>query len=588
MLDSGFRISDLNNIPVNGKDSKFKNRIALDNTYLLSYAHTIYGINYNKQNYKIPLTSIREDIKGFIGVESLVAPWSEQLKLWHGNWENDASSNKSYIKVWDESESLHEHYNPDKFADKENSYYIISDCPFPYESGELNNRDKGEKAASELFDGDAYTNNSINIPIKAADPHPDTKKLVTKSYIDERLSAKRLVEVTTDFYVRDYDCTYIIRAGEIKNKAFDNCFKVRYPESFNKKVLHNKIEFSVLVEGEWNAEKNMWVPATKADTNWKFFNSEGQEIQVVWLNNGENTPVQISKDYLYDNAQYIVFRFETATDNISATPIRKNVEGHNIITDYETEANYKVFVTCENLLYRSKGIETINGLECIAANIKSSDNSIKVVATQNGSAADIDLTTVDTITSVKSTDKSVTVVKTQNGSNIDYDLSIDTTDKTDVKGDDFISVEKKQNTFHLSFEASTLSTRSYIEKLPADGRIDLSVAANKTYWTDVATPKISIRNPYSIGTELVTFHLLFKTSVDTFIDTDQHFIWANSFGSNPPTFKANRLYHITFNNIYALTDDNSPFYSAAGFAKINWFVDSESVEKTVGWADGVN
>ena len=208
MLDSGFRISDLNNIPVNGKDGKFKNRIALDNTYLLSYAHTVYGINYNKHNYKIPLMSIRDDIKGYIGIESLVAPWSEQLKLWHGSWQHPAARNKSYVYQWTEDDKLHEHYAPEKFNDKENSYYIIKDAPFPYESGELNNRNRGEKPSSEISEGLGYANTSINVPIKTADPHPDTNKIVTKAYVDERLASKRLVEVSTDFYVRDYDCTY--------------------------------------------------------------------------------------------------------------------------------------------------------------------------------------------------------------------------------------------------------------------------------------------------------------------------------------------------------------------------------------------
>ena len=428
MLDSGFRISDLNNIPVNGKDGKFKNRIALDNTYLLSYAHTVYGINYNKHNYKIPLMSIRDDIKGYIGIESLVAPWSEQLKLWHGSWQHPAARNKSYVYQWTEDDKLHEHYAPEKFNDKENSYYIIKDAPFPYESGELNNRNRGEKPSSEISEGLGYANTSINVPIKEADPHPDTNKIVTKAYVDERLAAKRLVEVSTDFYVRDYDCTYIIRSEDIKDNKFDNCFKIRYPESFNKRVLHNKIEFSVLIEGVWSAAKNKWVPAITSDTNWKFFNSEGNEIEITWLNNTDNTPVQISEEYLYDNAQYLVFRFETVTDNISIATITENIEGKDIISEYKTTANYKVFANCENLLYRATGIKILNNLEGIAANIKSSDNSIKVQTTQSGSNVNVDLTAIDTKTTIESPDKSVDIEKVISGSNIKYNLSVDVGD----------------------------------------------------------------------------------------------------------------------------------------------------------------
>lgn len=587
MLDSGFRISDLNNIPVNGKDGKFKNRIALDNTYLLSYAHTVYGINYNKHNYKIPLMSIRDDIKGYIGIESLVAPWSEQLKLWHGSWQHPAARNKSYVYQWTEDDKLHEHYAPKKFNDKENSYYIIKDAPFPYESGELNNRNRGEKSSSEISEGLGYANTSINVPIKAADPHPDTNKIVTKAYIDERLASKRLVEVSTDFYVRDYDCTYIVRSEDIKNNK-SGCIKIRYPESFNKRALHNKIEFSVLIEGVWSTAKNKWVPAITTDTNWKFFNSEGNEIEITWLNNTDNTPVQISEEYLYDNAQYLVFRFETVTDDISFAPITENIEGEDIVSEYKTTANYKVFANCENLLYRATGIKILNNLEGIAANIKSSDNSIKVQTTQSGSNVNVDLTTIDTKTTIESPDKSVDIEKVTSGSNIKYNLSVDVGDKTDIRGDSFIDAEKKGSYWQLEFNPGNLSTRSYIQKLPDNGEVDLSTAANRTFWTDNPTPKISVRNAYLIGNEVVSFNLLLKTTEDTKIDTDIHFLWGNTINDLSPTFKANRLYHITFTNIYGLDDNNNPFWGIIGFGKINWFIDSDLIDKTIGWADHVN
>ena len=587
MLDSGFRISDLNNIPVNGKDGKFKNRIALDNTYLLSYAHTVYGINYNKQNYKIPLNSIRNDIKGYIGIESLVAPWSEQMKLWHGSWKDMSSRNKSYVYQWTDNDKLHEHYNPDKFTDKSNSYFIIKDVPYPYESGELNNRDKGEKTASELNDGLAYANNSINVPIKDADPHPDTNKLVTKAYIDERLASKRLVEVGTDFYVRDYDCTYIIRAEDIRQANFDNCIKIHYPESFNKIALHNKIKFSVLVEGIWSSSENKWIPATNSDVNWKFFDFENIEVAAIWLNNSENTPVQISEKYLYDNAQYLIFNFETVTDDIESKEVTTNIEDRNIVTDYSLKANYKVFATCENLLYRSSGIEILNNYQGVAANIKSANNSVNVTTTQSGSTINVDLS-VDK-TQVISSDKTVTVTPNINGNLIKYDLSVEVGDKTNIEGDNFINASKKDDIWKLSFNASSLSNRTFIKKLPANGAVDLKSEGNTTFWTDVVKPVIAVRNSYSIGNEIVIFHLLLKTTEDVTIDTDGHFIWPNTSNGQSPTFKAKRLYHFTFNNIYGLEGDNSPFGSIAGFAKVNWFVDSDIIENSsIGWADHAN
>lgn len=266
MLESGLKISNLPTIPINSKNSNFKNKIGLENTFFLSYAHSTYGINYNKQNYKVPLNALREDFRGYIGLESLVAPWSEQLKLWHGYW-NNVDKNKSYVYEWKISERNHEHYAPQKFCDLENSYYIIKDAPFPFETEDLNNRGRGECSSVEQSDGIAYINNSINTPIQAGDPYPDSNKIVTKSYIDERLAGKRLIEVHHKFYVRDYDCTYVIRASEF-DKSVDK-IKIYLPEGYKKRSLHNKIEFTLLIEGK--LVNNSYIPPTENKIEWEIW-----------------------------------------------------------------------------------------------------------------------------------------------------------------------------------------------------------------------------------------------------------------------------------------------------------------------------
>lgn len=542
MLESGFRISDLKNIPVHKHDCPFRDKIALDNTFLLSYSHTIYGINYNRQNYKIPLNSIRDDIKGYIGVESISRPWSGQLKLWQGSW-TSTDKNKSYVYVWKEQERNDVNYTPEKFNDLENSYFIIKDCPFPFETGDLNNRDRGEKAASELSEGIAYTNNSINTPIKAADPCPDSNKIVTKSYIDERLASKRIIEVATDFYVRDYDCTYIIRASELEN--FDKNFKIRFPESFNKRALHNKIEFSILVEGIWDTNKQKWVPAISDKTSWSFFNSEGENVNVVWVNNDSNTPVQISEEYLYENAQYLIFRFETATDSIDATPILETIDEQTLVTDYKTEANYKVFITCENLLYRNSGTNIVNNHKGIALNIGSKDNSVKISTEQSGSTIDIDLSVkVTDDTEIKSADNYISVLKDNNDNGI-WKIGLNT--------------DQLPNNF---------ANKSIIEKLPSE--IDITSAANKVFWTDEPAPSILVRNHSKLGNEVVNFHLFFIVKENTIIKTsDSNIIWGGRMDKSSPTFIGGRVYHITFTNYYA--DLKSPFNGITQTARINWF-----------------
>lgn len=384
MLESGYRISDLDNIPVTDVNSKFKDKIALDNTFLLSYSHTVYGINYNKHNYKIPLSSLRDDIKGYIGVESLVAPWSDQLKLWHGSWYDSTSRNRSYTHVWTADEFTHEHYSPEKFNDLENSYFIIKKAPFPFESGEVNNRERGEKEAT-VTSGVNTVISSINIPIAPSDPHPESTKLVTKEYVDERLASKRIIEVGTDFWIRDYDCSYIIRQADILAEEVNGApiiIKIHYPESFNKRAHHNQLKFSVLIEGKWDTTKECWVPAVSQDAEWMIFDNNGNPINLVWMHDGENKVPELTDEYLYDNARYMVLNFETVTDGIDTIKKPDNT--------YETKARIVTFGTCENFLYRNTGIERVNGIESTFLELVSSNNAIDISTSLVGSTLTVD------------------------------------------------------------------------------------------------------------------------------------------------------------------------------------------------------
>ena len=604
MLESGFRISDLQNIPVHKTDCPRKNKIALDNTFILSYSHTVYGINYNKQNYKIPLNSLRDDLKGYIGVESITAPWTDQLKLWHGTWES-TDKNKSYVYEWNERERNDINYSPNKFSDLENSYYIVSDVPFPFETEDLNNRDKGETPSSEIGEGIAYCNNSINTPIKAADPYPDSKKLVTKSYIDERLAGKRLVEVSTDFYVRDYDCTYIIRAEELQKADFDKIIKVHFPESYNKRSIHNKLEFTLLVEGKWDNNSNVWIPAIKEDVNWKVFDFDGKEIEPMWLN--VDRP-EVNDEYLYSNARYLVFRFETITGNVetvsnsdisavSATPIVEETEAGDIIVDYEVVANYDVTILCENLLYRNTGIEKVNDKEGTYLDIVSKKNTVIPSTTLTGSRITVNLETdvrssdnsvivtkpsaskkywdlsVD-ITDIQSTDNSVTINR-PNESSPFWDLSVDIPDTTDIQSTDnsvtVIRPDANNPFWNLSVDipAPSPAPKSLIKKLP--DQIDLKEANGNVYWTNTPNPTINVRNAYSIADEVVTFKVLYyATEESTTIKSAEHVSWAMTEHGESPVFIKDRIYMISFTNFYC--HENSPFWDISAIAKIDYFV----------------
>lgn len=604
MLESGFRISDLQNIPVHKTECPLKNKIALDNTFILSYSHTVYGINYNKQNYKIPLNTLREDLKGYIGVESITAPWANQLKLWHGTWDS-TDKNSSYVYEWSERDKNDINYNPNKFSDLANSYYIISDAPFPFETEDLNNRDKGEIPSSEIGEGIAYCNNSINVPIKASDPYPDSKKLVTKSYIDERLASKRLVEVTTDFYVRDYDCTYIIRAEELQKADFDKIIKVHFPESYNKRSIHNKLEFTLLVEGKWDNNSNVWVPAIEEDVNWKVFDFDGKAIEPMWLN--VDRP-EVNDEYLYSNARYLIFRFETITGNvetvsntdipaISATPIVEETEAGDIVVNYEVVANYDVTILCENLLYRNTGIEKVNDKEGTYLDIVSKKNTVIPSTTLTGSRITVNLETdvrssdnsviitkpsaakkywdlsVD-ITDIQSTDNSVTINR-PNESSPFWDLSVDIPDTTDIQSTDnsitVIRPDANNPFWDLSVDipAPTPAPKSLIKKLP--DQIDLKEANGNVYWTDTPNPTINMRNAYNIADEVVSFKVLYYvTEESTTIKSAGHVSWAMTEHGESPVFIKDRIYMISFMNFYC--HENSPFWDISAIAKIDYFV----------------
>ena len=71
MSELGYKISDLDIIPLTGKDCEYPGRIAIDNTYFMGYAQTVFGTRYNTHNYQIPLSALRKDFVGYIGIETL-------------------------------------------------------------------------------------------------------------------------------------------------------------------------------------------------------------------------------------------------------------------------------------------------------------------------------------------------------------------------------------------------------------------------------------------------------------------------------------------------------------------------------------
>lgn len=477
MLESGYRISDLNSIPITGDKCNLKNKIALDNTFLFGYAHTVYGTTYNKHNYKIPLDSLREDIKGYIGIESLSPSWSEQVKLWHGSWENKAVHNKSYVWQWRPEHFSHEHYSPEKFADLENSYYIIKDAPFPFETGDLNNRGRGEIAAIVNADGSPA---SVNMPIAAGDPYPESNKLVTKSYIDERLACKRLVEVTNDFWVRDYDCAYMIRSSELIKLNSETAPKINihFPVELNKRAAHNKLEFTILLEGTEETD-GTWSSSLTKNPEWFIYDYAGEPITTNWLNDSDNSSIDLTQKLLYDNVRYCILRVEVVINDLKPTPVEEIIDGVEIITSWEDSTNLTAFIGCDNFIYRSKGINNVNGFIGSTLNIVSEDNTVFIKTTQDNSTINLNLSTNfiadNGITILKPAGKDSVNDNEENG----WKIGI----KDDfMVGDKFIDVsyDDTDGTFRVSFDESQLDIKQTHpdDFISGDGFIDVNYDAN--------------------------------------------------------------------------------------------------------------
>lgn len=570
MLESGYKISDLNTIPFTGIEGSQKNKIALDETYMLGYANSVYGIKYNRNNYKIPLSAIREDVKGYIGIESMVAPWSEQMKLWHGVWYDNASKNRSYVYEWDESEKNHPHYMPNKFLDLENSYYIIRNAPFPYESEDKNNRNKGELTPLLNAEGENYI--STNKILSPADPYPDSNKLVLKSYVDERLASKRLIDVKTEFWVRDYDCSYVIRAKELKEAtkklALNDklIIKVHYPLDFENRVKNNNLSFSLLVEGvETESGSGIFKPAISNPVIWEFYDSNDNKLNICWLNKTDENEIiipNLHEERLYDNARYIIFNFQTVTDTVENIDKYEIIDGENVKVKEYTKAIYSVYASCENMLYRNRALTTVNGNIIEHLHITSSNNSLIVNNTFNSGSLTLDLTVNQKLPKyeVVSPDDSVIVNTVINGEDTIYEVSVIKPEEIEILSSETVKVNEihSKNTKYYSFDIAELDI------IPNDASIRVEKYGNS----------------WEIGTNLV-LEPGDNINVEE-IDTKDAKGWRiSATGITEPTQNKNKIILKELSEELVFANARNEVYKASGTPSIRFNFSSLEEQETV-------
>lgn len=580
MLDTGYRISDLSNIPVINGECGIKGKIALENTYFLAYSHSVYGINYNKQNYKVPLVSLRDDIKAYLGVSSLNGPWAQGVKFWHGDWENKTEYNKSYIWLWTEDYEKHEHYNPEKFSDLDNSYFIINNPPYPFESAELNNRENGEAAAELLEDG---TVSSINLPIAAADPCVDSNKIVTKKYIDERVASQRIVILDNlSFTLRDYPCTYIIKESVLKKAIEDIALtdengnilstdtddlyiEIKCPESLEQRVLHNQIHFSILLEGSDSGDgDNNWNTPIDKNIKWRIISSNNEERNIAWI--GEPPLMGEAGNYLYGSSRYAIVNFKTITNKIDHQEIYENYEGEDTRVGYNLIPDIIFSAICENSFYKSSGINKINNFIGSSAIIKSTDGSVDITTKLiEDSIIDIDLS-VSSVASkrIVSADENITIEETENEWLLSLNSDISSGD-VHLEGDEYIKTSKNNNGWNISLDTSKIGA-SYITPIPESNEIKLSESYTKTYWSNTSNQRITFNTEGLKENETINITLLYKTSEDTSINSS--ISWAMSPSGSSPVFKANRLYSIGLRYIPPVAGFNS---EGTILGRVEWF-----------------
>lgn len=114
-------------------NSLYPNRLTLDH-YLISYAPAYFGSSTINKNFKVPVSTLRDDILSYIGVSNLKPHWRNTVKLWFGDW-NSSDITNSYIATWsDENKNNHFYDFIDNKHTIENGIdkiFIIKNLPLP-------------------------------------------------------------------------------------------------------------------------------------------------------------------------------------------------------------------------------------------------------------------------------------------------------------------------------------------------------------------------------------------------------------------------------------------------------------------------
>ena len=216
--NTGNNISNLPNALINRLNWKGKLQYP---HYFMSYAEVNYGFGTINKNYKVSVGALREDFKGFIGVENAKGQWRHLSRFWVGDWYKEKEVDgvtvgdkvNSYLYHWNSRDIGNDDYIVNKFGTETvanelptDRVFFVRNAPIPceYKYATLFT----EPVVDEYGNFERDENNEIKFRTLTYvnDPHPDLMKIVDKDYVDNRFNGIRVVDVTdTVVSLQGYD-----------------------------------------------------------------------------------------------------------------------------------------------------------------------------------------------------------------------------------------------------------------------------------------------------------------------------------------------------------------------------------------------
>lgn len=349
LKQTGVRISQYPYAPVNR--ATYNNRLELDHSFI-TWAPAYFGTSTVNKNFQINLSTLREDMLGYIGVVNSKPSYRNYINLWQGDW-NNPDRTKSYVYTWDQIQSTHQDYIKNKHGiDSEyddqirtNRVFLLTDAPIPLES--------------------TYTPvNASDTPNYGIDPNPKNFKIVSKKYIDDRHNGVRRIEKGekplvngsvngSELKIRPYTCFY--EYFNLPAKDSDGVYTINITsteelEDGRKMVdvlKHNRLRFYIRLKNRPQYYYKLENGVKKHFNNLKIL-VDGSTTNLSW--SYENEFTEILREYRIK-----------ADDKNNQLNTQKGYIFIRCEAEYELNSSnkYEFKVTCSNFFGRGKNTKRV-------------------------------------------------------------------------------------------------------------------------------------------------------------------------------------------------------------------------------------